>query len=466
MTRRLVLSLVVLLGALGRPAFAQDTPVVFVHGIFSSGATWQRTAARLATTHQIAAHIVDLDSRDYLERQTAHLHWLKGALPTHTIAVAHSQGGLISREWSRSKTLGGVLTIGTPHFGAPLSKNALDVLHFNHVLYNLVGLVSTWGADTEIGWAVAALRSYLNDGLQLSSGAIQRLLTTVAVNGYVPVAPQLAPGSNFQNVLNDDGNLQRESYGIRYRVGLNVVAHDYWRAGVAVGLAPDHREWVWAVERVLPPTLEWAANYIEFNYPTKIGLAAQLRNVAGYVRELDPMWCWAVTNDRTCHTPHDGIVPTHRQWYPGAANYVIHGPAHTQETAQSEGAIGAVLNTVMNVPLRSVSTGGGATTVGAGTRLYADQNLQSPNGTTLRYQSDGNLVLYAPNGVPLWSSGTAGLSPGYAEMQPDGNLVVYGSNGVPLWASDTYAPGATLAIHDQGYAAIVDPAGGTVWITR
>lgn len=466
MTRRLVLTFVVLLGAWARPAAAQDTPVVFVHGIFSSGAAWQQTAARLASTLRIEPHIVDLNSRDFIENQASQLHALKGWLPSHTIAVAHSQGGLISRQWSRSKSLGGLLTLGTPHFGAPLSRNALEVIHFNHVLYNTFGLVTTWGNDTQAGWIVAALNNYLANGLQLSAGTVARLLATVAVSGYVPVAPQLAPGSNILLTLNNDGNLIRESYGIGRRVGLNFIAHDYWRAGIGVGLAPDHREWIWAVQLALPPTLEYAAAYVDVHYPTKIGLAAQLRNAAGFVRELDPLWCWAVTNDRTCRTPHDGIVPTGNQVYPNATNYVVGGPAHTQETDRSEPEIRNVLVTAMGVTYRGSGGGtGGGTTVTGGTRLYADQELRSPSGTTLRYQLDGNLVLYAPEGRPIWSSGTAGLGAGYAEMQVDGNLVVYDSARTPRWASNTYAPGARLVIHDQGYAAIVDPSGNTVWWT-
>lgn len=471
MTRRcvrvFVLALVTTLGVVARPASAEDTPVVFVHGIFSSGDAWRQTAARLASTLRIEPHVVDLNSRDLLENQAAQLHALKGGLPSHTIAVAHSQGGLISRQWSRSKTLGGLLTLGTPHFGAPLSRNALDVIHFNHVLYNLFGLVSTWGYDTEVGWVVAALSHYVANGLQLSSGVAARLLSTVAVSGYVPVAPQLAPGSNLLVTLNDDGNLLRESYGIGRRVGLNFIAHDYWRAGVGVGLAPDYREWIWGVQLALPPVLDYAAAFVETHYPSKFGLAAQLRNASGFVRELDPMWCWAVTNDRTCRTPHDGIVPTSHQVYPNATNYVVGGPAHTQETDRSEPEIRSVLVTAMGVAYRG--SGGetaGGTTVTGGTRLYVDQELRSPNGTTLRYQHDGNLVLYAPGGRAIWSSSTAGLSAGYVEMQGDGNLVVYDHGGTPRWASDTYAPGAALVIHDQGYAAIVDPSGNTVWWTN
>lgn len=465
--RRAALTLAAVLALQGL-ATAQPVPVVFVHGIFSNGDNWRQTSARLANVLQIEPHVVDLASTDYLENQAARVQALKGGLPTSTIAVAHSQGGLIARHWSRQKALRGVLTLGTPHAGAPLSRNALDALHFNHVLYNLIGLASTWGAGTEHGWIAAALSSYFTTGLQLSSGTIQRLLTQVAITNYVPVAPQLAPGSGFLLSLNAPGNLQREAIGIPYRVGLNYVADDYWRGGVAVGLAPDQREWVWAAMVVLPPTLEYAAAYVDMHYSNGFTFAAQLRNIAGYVRDLDPMWCWAVTNDRGCRVPHDGIVPTAHQVYPGGVNYQVIGPSHVQESERSDREITNVLAGVMGVPRRGVTGGGGggATTVHGGTRLYADQQFRSPNGTVLRYQSDGNLVLYDSRGAPMWASSTEGFSAGYVEMQPDGNLVLYDGGGTPRWASDTYAPGGRLIVHDSGYAAIHDAANNVVWWTN
>jgi pimeloyl-ACP methyl ester carboxylesterase len=282
---------VALVGVLGQATRAQDVPVVFVHGVFSTGDGWRQTAARLATRLQIEPHVVDLDSRDYLERQTSQLHALKGGLPTHSIAIGHSQGGLLAREWTRTKSLRGILTVGTPHWGAPLSRNALDVLHFNHVLYSMIGLASSWGAGTEVAWIASALQSYFTTGLQLSAGVVQRLLATVAIAGYVPVAPQLVPGSAFLLNLNSGGNLAREAIEVPRRVGLQYIADQYWRAGVGVGLAPDHREWVWAAMVVLPPTFEFAAAWVDAHYPTAFGLSTQLRNISGFILELDPMWC-------------------------------------------------------------------------------------------------------------------------------------------------------------------------------
>ena len=61
------------------------------------------------------------------------------------------------------------------------------------------------------------------------------------------------------------------------------------------------------------------------------------------------------------------------------------------------------------------------------------------------YQGDGNLVLY-DGGTPLWASNTDGKPVGVCIMQDDGNLVIYARGGQPIWASDTWQhPGSRLS---------------------
>ena len=91
---------------------------MFVHGIFSSSETWRATSQRLAGVLQITPYLADLPSTAVLESQAAVLDNAFAGLPASTIAIGHSQGGLISRQWSRTKALSGLLTLGTPHTGA------------------------------------------------------------------------------------------------------------------------------------------------------------------------------------------------------------------------------------------------------------------------------------------------------------------------------------------------------------
>jgi hypothetical protein len=53
-------------------------------------------------------------------------------------------------------------------------------------------------------------------------------------------------------------------------------------------------------------------------------------------------------------------------------------------------------------------------------------------------QSDGNLVIYGPGGIPrgvsIWASNTSGNPDSRLLVQDDGNLVIYRPDGSPIWA--------------------------------
>jgi hypothetical protein len=108
----------------------------------------------------------------------------------------------------------------------------------------------------------------------------------------------------------------------------------------------------------------------------------------------------------------------------------------------------------------------GFDTLTAGGRIYPGQAVTSLDRRfALTYQTDGNLVVYGPGGVPRWSSHTFS-SPGYAEMQNDGNFVVYASNGIPLWASNTSgALNSRLVVHNDGNVVIYTSNNLVSWQT-
>ncbi|GAB2622627.1 hypothetical protein Aab01nite_26600 [Paractinoplanes abujensis] len=66
-------------------------------------------------------------------------------------------------------------------------------------------------------------------------------------------------------------------------------------------------------------------------------------------------------------------------------------------------------------------------------------NLRMAAGSTLEMQGDGNLVVYGPGHVALWSTGTAGRNGSVLRLQDDGNLVVYAPGNVAVWATNACA---------------------------
>jgi surface antigen len=101
-------------------------------------------------------------------------------------------------------------------------------------------------------------------------------------------------------------------------------------------------------------------------------------------------------------------------------------------------------------------------------------------------QTDGNFVVYAPTGRPLWSwrSGRTGLSGSTlsagqslsagqalwssdgsyeAIMQTDGNFVVYAAGGKPTWSTGTGTPGSRIAMQGDGNLVVYTPGGQPAW---
>lgn len=110
-----------------------------------------------------------------------------------------------------------------------------------------------------------------------------------------------------------------------------------------------------------------------------------------------------------------------------------------------------------------------------GDRLLPGQGL-FPGGSihsddrrfTFTMQTDGNLVLYGPQGQPMWASNTNGHANIFdAIMQTDGNLVLYDGQNQPLWASGTNGKaGAWVTVQDDGNVVIYDSSNKAVWATN
>lgn len=113
------------------------------------------------------------------------------------------------------------------------------------------------------------------------------------------------------------------------------------------------------------------------------------------------------------------------------------------------------------------SAAAGTNTLYAYERLYPGQRLISAGGQYhLVMQGDGNLVIYAPNNVPIWSSRTNGKSGAYLSMQGDGNLVIY-HYGVAVWASGTNGnSGARLIMQADSNLVLYTPAGRPLWCSK
>jgi murein DD-endopeptidase len=100
--------------------------------------------------------------------------------------------------------------------------------------------------------------------------------------------------------------------------------------------------------------------------------------------------------------------------------------------------------------------------IAAGTVLRSDAS----NARKLTMQGDGNLV-QTVNGAVVWSSKTGGHPGAYAALQTDGNLVVYAPDKTALWASHTSRAGAgQLLVQVDSNVVVYGKTDTRAWSTR
>ncbi|MCC6317298.1 MAG: hypothetical protein IT361_06345 [Gemmatimonadaceae bacterium] len=199
-----------------RTADAQQR-IGLIHGFNSSGSTWQLTEQRLVQEFgsRIQVYRPNLPDNSTYEAQGVVLAYNTAGWPNGGIFVGHSNGGIASRMASRYSpaTHRGIVTVGTPHGGAPLFGNAGAVAglvmstgvelahpisHFNTIL---------GGADnqTTLVWIEA-----------LTYTGVLAQATAFVVDGFLglmsgELRTQMAPGSAFNANLNHDTTLTREA---------------------------------------------------------------------------------------------------------------------------------------------------------------------------------------------------------------------------------------------------------------
>ncbi len=123
-------------------------------------------------------------------------------------------------------------------------------------------------------------------------------------------------------------------------------------------------------------------------------------------------------------------------------------------------AADSALGSAMSLSAESAAVAAiGGDTLGTGASLGMGDELRSASGEyRLVLQTDGNLVIYGPQGA-LWASSSRGTR---LVMQSDGNLVLYSATGA-AWYSRTTGSGVTAVLGNDGSLRVVSSAGATLW---
>jgi pimeloyl-ACP methyl ester carboxylesterase len=203
--------------------------VVFQHGFYSSAQTFGRMDAWIRNDMAVSKTIARSLSWDQsYENQAANLHYLLRSqeyLPGPVILIGHSNGGMVSRYLGRHPAaynetgvalgypaldIRGVITIGTPHVGAPSARYARDLAYL-------------------IGFGGAAARvvcAFVNGAGCARFGQLYGSTFNTYVNRLyspIPVLSEMQPNDSYHANF----NAALESFD---RFGIQSYAWERWRA--------------------------------------------------------------------------------------------------------------------------------------------------------------------------------------------------------------------------------------------
>lgn len=193
--------------------------VVLQHGFFSDGRTWGRMRPWLKQD-MVLSNIETMTTYwpNLYEDQAAELHRdiADSISPEGAILIGHSNGGMISRSLARNPNIGnerqptryvtpanikGVITIGTPHWGAPAAKHLRSINRLfrwgNEAAILLCSWTSTYGCQNFTFIANSTMRNAF-----------------VALAGNVPVMSQMQPNSGYHAQVNSLPETSFRKFGI------------------------------------------------------------------------------------------------------------------------------------------------------------------------------------------------------------------------------------------------------------
>jgi pimeloyl-ACP methyl ester carboxylesterase len=308
--------------------------LVLQHGFFSDGRTWNRMKPWLEKDMVIA----NLEAKttywpNLYEDQAAELHRdIAGTISSEgAILIGHSNGGMISRSLARNPLIGnerqpagyvapadirGVITIGTPHWGAPAAKHLRSI-----------NRLFRWGNDAAIllcGWT----SSYGCQNFTYMANSTMRN-AFIALAGNVPVMSQMQPNSAYHSQVNSLPETLFRKFGIEsylwkkwlpWRLYGDAYCYEDSPCGGSVQVKK--------IDKIYHHDLSCSiTSGLLFNWHTAAKCAAD----AAFLRAADNLYGgWVDWSG-------DGIVPGWSQRYPNIPNtdyfQIFDGPAHWGETS-------------------------------------------------------------------------------------------------------------------------------------
>lgn len=216
---RTLLTVFALTFSLVLTSHAQTRDVAFVHGLFGDESSWADTRSVFNQEFDIRSYNQAYDSKESIDQVAS---GYAATIPSNSIFVGHSMGGLVSRSVFQqygSQQVDALVTLGTPHTGAPLATNTdrIDDVADDWIDDLAAGPSYQYGGL--VGGSLAAIASEALEGALAVFEGI--------VSGTYDSIQDLQPGSGFFQAL---GNA---APNVTYAVWSKEKPNALWRLGDA-----------------------------------------------------------------------------------------------------------------------------------------------------------------------------------------------------------------------------------------
>jgi pimeloyl-ACP methyl ester carboxylesterase len=353
-------------------ASAQLQPLVMTHGIRSDASTWDNTAFQLGLAFPVSVRrYTTAWKTSYAAQANQLLGSVFVGVPDTTLAVGHSNGGLVLRQAAVSNApLRGIATIGSPNFGAP----AADAIRKNYMPDIIAPILITGQsisyvlsppdpADPDEQWYydyVVATGSNMVD-------LIEAILNLAEFDPSFGIWNSMYPTSPFMQEINSSASLatqaQRAPIRASIRTYLNNPDEAFWRLAIAqenVVYYTATRDFATLI--ALEAGFFFTDKYC-YRQPYQNGKcngASLFGQLASDLQLIEGRYCYKMQLEDAagayampCFST-DAVVPIERQmWGPQgfAVPYEFQGPSHTEQprSASVRLALEAFLQTQANV---------------------------------------------------------------------------------------------------------------------
>jgi pimeloyl-ACP methyl ester carboxylesterase len=355
------------------PAVAQDRSVVFVHGLMGNGGTWYSASQTLAQQLQIApTPPVTLGWEGSYETQATTLeNYLAAYNVTNAVAVSHSNGGIVTRQYGRTHPTGSRITghvaVGSLHHGALLAQNVRDGTVFSYlgmvaadlgIPLEYFAFEDEWfsGIKAAGTWIGIILLNTFSDIVSHYAEGVASLGYPIPVIGNPPVLDEMGPSTPFMANLNTEGSLAAEASAFQQRISIsttipadgNVAARTF--CGSVCNAATR-----WSMAGI---AFTLFAHYADSNDEDLSSMAWLWLPLADDILNLDNTWLFFIgAYDGQTISPQDGVLPLETSRYENgtAAHILVNGAiGHMEQPANPTviNAIRDVLRDNFGIPVR------------------------------------------------------------------------------------------------------------------